>query len=508
MEYPTESRFLRAPAAVLDTVAEQLADVDLTLPDYCPDIEKILKCTLIPKLQSKSLSGGQLRVDGSCVVNVLYVESTGKTIRCCEQSVSFSQSFSLRETPENYVVLTKTKPEYINCRALSPRRLVIHGAFSLYAKVLSVGQSEIFTPPEGLEALIKPMDCADLTALCQEQFTVSEEISAADKPPVESVLHSSVTAGINDVKAVKDKLMVGGELNLRMFYLCDVETGETAKLDYVLPFNQILDCDGVDENTRNLLCCEVMSYDVRLKNDIMSEKPVIALDVKLCLTEQGYVMREEKLVCDAFSVEYASAPRFDNLKTVTELLPVSESFMEKLSICVDSGKIGKILDIYADSLTLNAAPADGRLSVSGKVNLCMLALDGDDFPMFVERSCDFSHTLSSSEGCDSLCFGRVRASGLSFRLADDSTAEIRVELKVTGGAMKNECTRVVTDVEVFEDQPLSLGDCALTLYFADSGENLWSISKAHNTRLEPLMRENNLEEIDLDSPQMLLIPKL
>ena len=88
MEYPTESRFLRAPAAVLDTVAEQLADVDLTLPDYCPDIEKILKCTLIPKLQSKSLSGGQLRVDGSCVVNVLYVESTGKTIRCCEQSVS------------------------------------------------------------------------------------------------------------------------------------------------------------------------------------------------------------------------------------------------------------------------------------------------------------------------------------------------------------------------------------------------------------------------------------
>ena len=433
----------------------------------------------------------------------MYVESTGKTIRCCEQSVSFSQSFSLRETPENYVVLTKTKPEYINCRALSPRRLVIHGAFSMYAKVLSVGQSkpeyincralsprrlvihgafsmyakvlsvgqsEIFTPPEGLEALIKPAECADLTALCQEQFTVSEEISAADKPPVESVLHSSVTAGINDVKAVKDKLMVGGELNLRMFYLCDVETGETAKLDYVLPFNQILDCDGVDENTRNLLCCEVMSYDVRLKNDIMSEKPIIALDVKLCLTEQGYVMREEKLVCDAFSVEYASAPRFDNLKTVTELLPVSESFMEKLSICVDSGKI--------------------------------------DFPMFVERSCDFSHTLSSSEGCDSLCFGRVRASGLSFRLADDSTAEIRVELKVTGGAMKNECTRVVTDVEVFEDQPLSSGDCALTLYFADSGENLWSISKAHNTRLEPLMCENNLEEIDLDSPQMLLIPKL
>lgn len=46
MEFNQENRSFCTPSAVLDTVAEQLADVDLTLPDYCPDIEKILKCTL------------------------------------------------------------------------------------------------------------------------------------------------------------------------------------------------------------------------------------------------------------------------------------------------------------------------------------------------------------------------------------------------------------------------------------------------------------------------------
>lgn len=49
MEFNQENRSFCTPSAVLDTVAEQLADVDLTLPDYCPDIEKILKCTLTPK---------------------------------------------------------------------------------------------------------------------------------------------------------------------------------------------------------------------------------------------------------------------------------------------------------------------------------------------------------------------------------------------------------------------------------------------------------------------------
>ena len=82
MEFNQENRTFSTTVTVLDTVAEQLADVDLTLPDYCPDIEKILKCTLTPKIQSKSLSGGQLQIDGTCVVNVMYVESIKKTIRC------------------------------------------------------------------------------------------------------------------------------------------------------------------------------------------------------------------------------------------------------------------------------------------------------------------------------------------------------------------------------------------------------------------------------------------
>lgn len=146
MEFNQDKHSLKTTVTVLDTVAEQLTDVDLTLPDYCPDIDKILKCTLTPKIQSKILSGGQLQVEGFCVVNVLYVESTKKSIRCCEQSVNFSQSFSLKETPENPVIITKTKSEYINCRALSPRRLVMHGAFSLYAKVLSSIETNIYTP--------------------------------------------------------------------------------------------------------------------------------------------------------------------------------------------------------------------------------------------------------------------------------------------------------------------------------------------------------------------------
>lgn len=509
MEFNQENRSFCTPSTVLDTVAEQLADIDLTLPDYCPDIEKILKCTLTPKIQSKSLSGGQLQIDGYCVVNVLYVESIKNTVRCCEQSINFSQSFTMKETPDNPVIITKTKPEYINCRALSPRRLVMHGAFSLYAKVFTTSQNNIYCPNNSeFETLKRNVRCADLKSFCQDQFNICEELSVSDKPAIETILNSGVSVSILDSKAVSGKLMINGEINLRMLYLCDVETGETKKLDYILPFNQIIDCEGINENTINSVSCDVMSYDIRLKNDMLSEKPAIVLDVKLCVTEEGYLINDEEVVMDAYSVFYASKPGFSQLKMTGEIVPVSEVHMEKTNIKVDDCKISKVIDIYTDNIGADVLSDTDGLSVGGKVNICMLALNQDGIPIFVERTFDYEHRLSSASDCNSLIDINAKAVSISYRLTEDNCVEVRCEIKITAQASKNEILTVVSDVELFKEKPIASDNCALTLYFAKEGEKLWDIAKSQNTRLDMLLSENSTESLILDSPQMLLIPKI
>lgn len=510
MELYQDNRAFNTPLTVLDTVAEQLADVDLTLPDYCPDIEKILKCALTPKIQSKTLSGGQLQIDGVCVVSVLYVESGKKTIRCCEQTVTFSQSFTVRDAGESDIVLTKTKPEYINCRALSPRRMVIHGAFSLYAKVIAVQKNELYTPPEeqNLEVLTQTMRLSDLKSNCQEQFTVSEEISVAGKPPVEAVLYSKVTAGITDAKAVSGKLMLNGEISVRLFYLTNIETGETAKLDYLLPFSQIIDCAGMGDDTDNLLCCEVLSYDIRLKNDMLSENPAVAFDASLCVSAQGYFSADEQIAEDVFSTEFAAVPQFCTLKTVTQARPVSDTFMEKLTAKIDNTKISKVLDIYADYVTLEAAPSDGGLTAKGKINLCILALNDENFPVFIERGCEYERRLGSAEGCNLMLFDCARVLSISYRLSDENSIDIRCELKIEGGALNSDNTKAVCGAEIFEDRPVEPDNCALVLYYASAGERLWDIAKEHNTKPALLQSENAPVEAVLDSDKMLLIPML
>ena len=509
MELNQDNRSFCTPYTVLDTVAEQLADVDLTLPDYCPDIEKILKCTLTPKIQSKSLTGGQLCIEGICVVSVMYIDSIKKSIRCCEQNVNFSQSFSIKETPDNYVILTKTKSEYINCRALSPRRLVMHGAFSLYAKVLSSKKTNIFISNDSqIETYTNTVRCADLKSLCQEQFSVCEEILISDKPSVESVLHSDVSVSIMDSKAVTGKLMLNGEINLRMFYLTDIESGETAKLDYVLPFNQIIDCEGINENTVNCLNCEVMSYDIRLKNDMLSEKPSVLLDIKLCVTEEGFIISDENIITDAYSTLCVSQPKLEQVMFIEEVTSLIEVHMKKVSVKVDDGKISKILDIFCENITSEKTYIEGKIAIKGKINICMFALNQDSIPIFIERSFDYEHIPSMISDYTKLDLRTPKISSMSYRLADDSTVEIRCEIKLSADAKKEELISVVNDVELFEDKPINSDGCALTLYFANAGENLWEIAKSHNTRLDLLLLENSIEKHILDFPQMLLIPEI
>ena len=134
MDYTMNKDTLTTSTVVFKGTEEQPVDIDFTLPDYCPDIQRILKCQICPKITSKNISADRLDVDGTTFVKLMYVDSVNGKIHCFEHSLPFSTSFNLKSIPDDVVSVGKSKVEYVNCRAVSPRRLDIHGAFSLSAK--------------------------------------------------------------------------------------------------------------------------------------------------------------------------------------------------------------------------------------------------------------------------------------------------------------------------------------------------------------------------------------
>ena len=82
---------------ILEETVEQPVECDALLPDYCPDIRRILKCTLIPVPVGKTITAGRLEVEGLATLNILYISAGGEPARG-EYKVPFTRMLELQRS--------------------------------------------------------------------------------------------------------------------------------------------------------------------------------------------------------------------------------------------------------------------------------------------------------------------------------------------------------------------------------------------------------------------------
>ena len=119
---------VRIDEIIYEGSCEQAIDTDIVLPDYCPDIGKILKCVVEPHILSHSAYDGKLSVETCSIVRVIYADENGKGINSFENEIILSSDFNIKDISEQDFSELSVKLNYVNCRAVSQRKIDIHGA--------------------------------------------------------------------------------------------------------------------------------------------------------------------------------------------------------------------------------------------------------------------------------------------------------------------------------------------------------------------------------------------
>lgn len=492
----------------LSVSREQPVDLDFTLPDYCADVEKIFKCTLTPEVYSSNTSGGQLTVEGATLVRVLYCSTDKKALKCAEQTLPFSASFNLSPDLTDFVVSVKAKPEYVNCKAVSARRLMIHGAVSLCVTARERKSANLYLPAENKELQTDLMTAkvCELLSLQSEVFSASESISVNSKAPVITVLRSEVRAMLTDATAIGNRLVLKGEITLSMLYSADLSSGVPEQFTYVFPFVHNMDCNNVDECTLREIDLSILSHDIRLKADITSENPLVLLDTRLCVSVACRKETEVTYISDAYSTSCDTELEYTPVTLESAVRPMVTNIMSKASLDLGESRISRVIDIFCDNLTLKPY-VSSKLKLSGKANFCILALDDKDELCYIERSVDIENEEELNDiftGCRDVS---SMVKSVSYRLSDNNTMELRAEIYILTKLVKVDNVQAVSSV-IDTGELKDSDDCALTLYFAEDDESVWDIAKRYRTDKNALCRENNLNEKKIREKMLLLIPKV
>ncbi len=288
---------------LLEAELEQPVECDVLLPDYCEDIQKILKCTMEPVITRQEAADHRLELEGICCVTVYYRSPAGNLCRG-EYKVPFAKTAELRGKAECPVVWTQGVCSYVNCRAVSSRRLDIRGAASLRVRASGMKEQQAVCSASGMGLQLRQTSRPSTRILMQtcRSLTLTEELELPEsKDGAAAILRVGATARLLDCKTLAGKVILRGEAAVNFLYRGS--SGKCETMELTLPISQMIDAEGVGEGSRCFARLEVQSAAVERCDHQQDDR---RLNVTLTLNAHLRLHQEYQALCssDCYSTQY------------------------------------------------------------------------------------------------------------------------------------------------------------------------------------------------------------
>lgn len=507
MDFELKKQKLISDELCQEISAQQNIETNITLPDYCGDIKKILRCTFRPGITNLSLSGEMLSAAGKVDIRLIYVNDSDK-IDCYESQLELSAFSSVKDMPENPVFTAKAKTNYVNCRATSQRKISVEGNIAVLFKVYGRRESSLVQSAQGKGVQCRERQLSYENLICRKEkvFDMGETAKVPQgKGTVGKILNVSSRAALQSKKAVADKLLIKGDLYTEILYLCENEEGKTEKLTHSMPISQIIDMAGIDENSLCNVTLDIRSIAVERKTDSSSQGALIEIAAKCSAMVRCSRIDNIRVSDDCYSTGYDMSSDY-SLEDFA--CPVYSTEEQKTSLCtVDMPtEVSKVLDIWCGGFDYKTSAKGDTAKSDCRAALCILYLDSKGTPCFAEKNADYEIKYKLKESYDSLsCDSDLQIREIEWKITAKDKLELQIKTGVNLTVMSRESIRALKDIKILGEKK-NTDDAALTLYFGIENEKLWDIAKKYNTTVTAIQKENAMNGDATEKDGMLLIP--
>lgn len=507
-----EQKNLKTSVFGLDTVfsesAEQPIDIDFTLPDYYADISKILKCRAVSRISSKGMSGSNISVEGCVTVTVIYCGSDN-TIGSYEYQYPFSKKFESGISTDGGILNVKTKCEYINCRAVTGRKIDIHGAAGIYVTLKKRKVTDVISDcDDGNIELLRgtvpatvPMGCADKYLLIEEEIELG-----GGQPDIRCVIRYDAEVAITDSKILAGKSVVKGEMTVKILY-APTENIAPQTVRYQLPFSQLIEVDGITDGCECESKVSIAHLEIKPRVSASGECRQLMLTAKLLITSECCCNNDLEVILDAYSCKYEADISKSEVCFNKIIENINQSFNCKKSIEFSKNALSAISDMWCEARVDTVKFEDNSMRVCGMVTAFIIALDGERIPAFYEKTIDFEYSHPMTTIGEFRCTPDITVTGTNYTLNSESNMELRIDLNICASIYACTNLPLITDIVINESKPIpKVNNGAMTVYFATQGEKIWDIARRYFAVVDELKQINEIDEETLKNDKMILVP--
>lgn len=497
-------------------------DDDYNVPDYRPDIVKIIREQGELKLDEVKPALGAVWIKGKLIFRVLYRsdQENGK-ISCLKGELPFQEKLNMDGMTEYDPVRVTGEIEDLTVGVIHSRKL------NLRAVVVLRASSETANVQEVADGIICEDSCMQLRKEVEttEQLLAKHDICRqrneialpSSKPNIREILMRSVELRNIGSRMDKEGVHLTGEVLLSILYQEEEEPDRIQWYETTLP----LEC-GTEIGLENAdgerdifykIQIEDVGKELEVKPDYDGEERMLVLDLQLHVYIRVWQEAKLQLLEDVYSLKENLIPergtialehllvKNDAICKLTEQMELEENQEKILQICSVEGKA------HIDRTELR----ENGVLVEGTMGVHLLYITTDDqmpvgagyrlFPF--EQLIELPRTEQAvriEQECNMV--------QLSAAMLDQSHAEIKAVIGINVLAFTGETFEHIKEVR---EEPLDLEGLqqlpGLVGYIVKKGDTLWNIAKEYHTTVEAIMTTNQKKDENLQIGEKILIVK-
>ncbi len=499
---------LRVQAPICDKQTVTELSSDFTLPDYQPEIKRLLRIRATVARVDKYIGVGNAECSGVVDYSILYSANDG-ALYCATESCEYQFSVPIEMTSdfelnEGLVCDAEIRPEVVNGRVVSPRKISVKSRLRSRVRLFGTKLLEEDiggVAPDTLERLRGSAECARLFVGGAETLQLGDEILCDPQAGDTRVIQTEGQVFVSEASAGSGVVNCRGEVCLKL--LCCIEASDalpTVQLRRI-PFHAAISTDGAEVN------CECCAEGVCSDLHVMVEEGRIVCEVSVHL--QAYAQRNETVsfTRDLYSTAAAGDCRYTSCVFSKSLGCVNGNFSLNTTLSLEEAGIPSGASLIDLSVTPSVSSLEcdrGKSYLVGKCRCQAVLRDGEEtvtqefelpFRYETDQNCDDGTQVTDYHATvDAIsCRGRMD----SERIGVD--AELAVSM-----ALRGESRFDMLSEAHFMEEDSDMG-AVYTICYPSREDTLWSVAKRYRRPIGAVSELNSLAGSPAaDSPDSLM----
>lgn len=500
----------KALMRIYDGVKHTEVSEEFILPDYLPDVKRIIKMEARPKIDGKYVTLGKLDYEGDVICHILFCDE-GNHLKSVTFTVSFADGLEIEGIEDECVASLIPEPESVSCKMLNPRRVSIRMRVDT---ALTVWCRRSFVPELsgavcGSEEKSRNVDVMKLVCAGESGLNVSCDLEADGAlPQIGEIISSSFDMSFYECKGSEGKVLCRGELVTTIFYSSNEgDSEEYTVLFRRLPVAQVVSAEGVDENYSCMARGYVDGSKISVAENGFGERRIAMLDITYRIYLNCVGKTTVKVTEDIYAIggDVRIEKRKEMFCKLSKLYQTS--FGATLALPreeLDMSGAENVFSVTADpEITEVTLAEDGkRLKVKGVSKNSSIVRTAEGLVSH-EYELPFSVELDGGGiGKDYIYNYDIVCLGAKGRF-DSEKFYTELELQLNLMVLETEEIDVLTKAE-FSENEAPAERPAMRFYYPSEGETLWDVGKAFGIPTELIAEKNSIKDGAL--PSVIYIP--